>query len=159
MAVKIRAMSGADKRRLMEMLDGIPQFKPVEVLVAEEVIDSYLKEGKHSDYKILVAEDENGLAGYICYGPTPLTENTWDIYWEAVAIERQGRGIGGALIEAAEEAIRRTGGRLIIIETSSAPSYEKTRCFYQSHGYEIIGQIPNFYTLGDHKLILRKKLK
>ena len=158
MATKIRAMRRADKRRLMDILRRTPQFKPGEVLVAEEVIDSCLKDGRHSGYNTLVAEDENGPAGYICYGPTPLTEDTWDVYWEAVAPERQGRGIGGALMEAAEKEIRRARGRLILIETSSTPSYEKTRRFYENHGYEIISHIPDFYTPGDDRLILRKKL-
>lgn len=157
-AVSIRKMRGADKRRLMDMLRQTPQFKPGEVVVAEEVIDSYLREGQQSGYSILVADDESGLTGYICYGPTPLTEQTWDIYWEVVALERQGRGIGGALINAAEEEIRRASGRLILIETSSTPSYEKTRRFYESHGYRVISSVPDFYTPGDDRLIFSKKL-
>ena len=158
MAVNIREMCRADKNRLMAILQHTPQFKHGEVLVAEEVIDSYLEDGTSSGYGILVAEDEDGVAGYICFGPTPLTEGTWDIYWEAVAPEKQGRGIGGSLMEAAEAKIRQAGGRLILIETSSIPSYEKTLSFYKRHDYEVVGQVPDFYTSGDDRLILRKKL-
>jgi len=127
--------------------------------VAEEVIDSYLRDPHGSGYHALVAELDSAIAGYICYGPAPLTEGTWDIYWMAVAPEKQGKGIGSALLAHAEDKIREAQGRLIVIETSSQPEYEKTRRFHLSHGYEVIGRIPDFYTPGDDKLILQKRLR
>jgi len=127
-------------------------------VVAEEIIDSYLLDPHGSDYHVFVAEVDSAVVGYICSGPTPLTEGTWDIYWEVVAQERRGQGIGGALMAHAEDQIREAQGRLIIIETSSQLGYEKTRRFYLSHGYEIIGHISDFYALGDDKLILQKRL-
>ena len=151
-------MSHEDKPRVTEILRGTPEFKPFEVAVAEELIDSYLDDAVGSGYHILVAEVDSTVAGYICYGPTPLTEGTWDIYWMAVASEKQGRGIGSALMESAEREIVRDKGRLAIIETSSTPVYEKTRHFYISHGYEIVARIPDFYAPGDDKLILQKRL-
>jgi len=129
------------------------------VVVAEEVIDSYLQNPQGSGYFMLVAEAGSTVVGYICYGPTPLTEGTWDLYWAAVAGEKRGQGIGSALWQAAEEEIRQARGRLAIIETSSTPEYEKTRRFHQSRGYEVIARIPDFYTTGDDKLILLKRLK
>ena len=140
----------------MKILRRTPEFKPAEVVVAEEVIDSYLHDPGGAGYHALVAELDSAIAGYICYGPTPLTEGTWDIYWMAVAPEKQGQGIGGALLAHAEERIREAQGRLAIIETSSQPEYEKTRRFHLSHGYQIIGRIPDFYASGDDKLILQK---
>jgi ribosomal protein S18 acetylase RimI-like enzyme len=129
------------------------------VRVAEEVIDSYLKDLVGSGYHILVAEVDSTVTGYICYGSTPLTEGTWDIYWMAVAQEKQNQGIGNALIKSAEKEIVRAKGRLTIIETSSTPVYEKTRHFYLSHGYEVVCRIPDFYAPGDDKLILQKRLR
>jgi ribosomal protein S18 acetylase RimI-like enzyme len=152
-------MSDEDRPRITEILRGTPEFKPFEVAVAEELIDSYLQDSSDSGYHILVAEVGSTVGGYICYGPTPLTEGTWDIYWMAVAREKQGRGIGSALMKSAEKEIIRAKGRLAIIETSSTPAYEKTRHFHLSHGYEIVARIPDFYSPGDDKLILRKRLK
>jgi ribosomal protein S18 acetylase RimI-like enzyme len=148
-----------DKPSITKILRNTPEFKPSEVTVAEEVIDSYLKDSVGSGYHILVAEFNLTVTGYICYGPTPLTEGTWDIYWEAVARERQDRGIGSTLMESAEKEILRAKGRLAIIETSSTPAYEKTRHFYLSHGYEVICRIPDFYAPGDDKLILQKRMR
>jgi len=159
MKIDIRSMTHEDKPGITKILRSTPEFKPSEVTVAEEVIDSYLKDSVSSSYHILVAEVNSTVTGYICYGPTPLTEGTWDIYWEAVAREMQGRGIGSALMESAEKEIVRAKGRLAIIETSSTPVYEKTRHFHLSHGYEIAACIPDFYAPGDDKLILQKRLR
>jgi len=128
------------------------------VTVAEELIDCYLEDPLDSGYHILVAQVDSTVAGYICYGPTPLTEGTWDIYWVAVVQEKQGKGIGGTLMKSAEKEIVKANGRLSIIETSSTPAYEKTRHFHLSQGYQIIARIPDFYAPRDDKLILQKRL-
>src|SRR4030042_185165 len=99
MVVKLRPMSAEDKRALMRILKNTPEFKPFEVAVAEEVIDSYLHDPEKSGYSILVAEYDGELAGYICWGETPCTLGTWDIYWVAGAGETRGRGIGKRLSE------------------------------------------------------------
>jgi GNAT superfamily N-acetyltransferase len=152
-------MNHKDKPSILKILRSTPEFKPSEVTVAEEVIDSYLESPLGSGYHILIAEVDSTVTGYICYGPTPLTEGTWDLYWEAVARERQGQGIGSALMKYAEKEIVRAKGRLAIIETSSTPAYEKTRHFHLNNGYEIVASIPDFYAPGDDKLILQKRLR
>jgi ribosomal protein S18 acetylase RimI-like enzyme len=157
MPVSIRPMVAGDKPALMRILRNTPEFKPFEVVVAEEVIDSYLNDPR-AGYFTLVAEDDGKIAGYICYGETPVTIGTWDIYWVAVDPTKRGRGIGKLLSEAAETAIKKAGGRMAIIETSSTPLYENTRKFYERRGYEPVARIPDFYMPGDDKLILRKKL-
>jgi GNAT superfamily N-acetyltransferase len=152
-------MSGEDRPRITKILRDTPEFKPSEVAVAEELIDCYLDDPSGSGYHILVAEVDSTVEGYICYGPTPLTEGTWDIYWVAVSREKQGQGIGSALMRSAEKEILKAEGRLSIVETSSTPAYEKTRHFHLNHGYEVICRIPDFYAPGDDKLILQKRLR
>jgi ribosomal protein S18 acetylase RimI-like enzyme len=152
-------MTGEDKPGVMQILHNTPEFKPAEVVVAEEVIDCYLGDPQRSGYDILLAELNSVIIGYICFGPTPLTEGTWDIYWIAVAPDKQGKGMGSVLMEAAEKSIREASGRLSIIETSSLPSYARTRRFHSSHDYETIARIPDFYAPGDDKLILQKRLQ
>jgi ribosomal protein S18 acetylase RimI-like enzyme len=151
-------MVAGDKPALMRILRNTPEFKPFEVAVAEEVIDAYLNDPQGTGYFTLVAADGGEIAGYICYGETPCTVGTWDIYWVAVDREKRGRGIGKILSETAETAIKKAGGRLAIIETSSTPLYENTRNFYIRRGYKTVARIPDFYMSGDDKLILLKKL-
>jgi ribosomal protein S18 acetylase RimI-like enzyme len=152
-------MLARDKPALMALLRGLPEFKPAEVVVAEEVIDGYLADPAGSGYQTLVAQDGAAIKGYICYGSTPLTEGTWDVYWIAVSAGEQGKGVGRALMACAEAKIREARGRLIIIETSSLESYQKTRRFYAKYGYQAIACLPDFYAPGDDKLILQKRLE
>jgi D-alanine-D-alanine ligase len=147
-----------DKRALMLILKNTPEFKPFEVVVAEELIDYYLSDGAKSGYTVLIAEDDGEVAGYICYGETPCTVGTWDIYWIAVSQGKRGKGIGKMLSETAEAAMKKAHGRLAFIETSSTPLYENTRQFYLRRGYELVARIPDFYMPGDDKLILQKKI-
>lgn len=159
MKLDIRQMTAADKPALMLILNQIPEFEPEEIGVAEGVIDNYLKSPASSGYYILVADYNSSLAGYICYGDTPLTKGTWDIYWIAVASRHQSLGIGKALVEAAESNIKELKGRLIIIETSSKPEYEKTRRFHKARGYALTCRIADFYSPGDDLLIFQKRFQ
>jgi ribosomal protein S18 acetylase RimI-like enzyme len=151
-------MTARDKVAVMEILRTTSEFKPVEVEIAEELIDACLSEGIDSGYFILVGEIDSEVMGYICYGPTPLTTGTWDVYWMAVSIRAQRKGLGKALLGAAEVDIKRSRGRLILIETSSKPDYVKAQNFYAGNGYELISRISNFYEPGDDKLTYLKRI-
>ncbi len=155
----IRPMTGEDKPIVMKILRDTPEFSPADVIVAEEVLDSYLQNPSGSGYRVLVAEISSAVAGYICYGPTPLTQGTWDVYWVAVARQQQGRGVGQTLMAFMEEEVRAAEARLVFIETSSVPSYERTRRFYYLQGYGLACQIADFYAPGDDKVIFQKRLK
>ena len=158
MRPKVRPMAGNDKPAVIQILREIPEFKPAEINIAEEVIDSYLRDSIQSGYHVFVAEVGLSIAAYICYGPTPLTEGTWDIYWLAVAPDKQSQGIGKILLTFAEGNIKKTKGRLSFIETSSKPEYEATRRFHQAQGYELACRIADFYAPGDDKLVFQKRL-
>jgi ribosomal protein S18 acetylase RimI-like enzyme len=155
----IRPMTREDKAVTMRILLNTPEFTPSEVDLAEEVIDAYLFNPTRSGYFTLVAEDAPVILGFVCYGPTPITEGTWDIYWIAVDQNKQGQGVGRKLMNAAEEKIRQNRGRLILVETSSKPGYEKTNLFYQRIGYIEACRIKDFYMIGDDQVIYEKRFK
>ena len=149
-------MTKADKTALMALLRDTPEFEPAEIPIAEEVIDCYL-DCPGRDYCITAAVEGRRLIGYICWGQTPLTASTWDIYWMAVTQDRRGAGIGSELLANAEEGIKKTGGTLALIETSSKPNYLNTRRFYLRKGYKRVSCIRDFYAPGDHRIIFEKR--
>ncbi len=154
--LKLRACAPADKPTIMEFMRRTPEFLPVEVSVAEEVLDLYLTGGAGSGYHADVAELGGRVRGWVCYGPTPMTESTWDVYWMGVDPEVKGRGIGSALLALAEDRIRGAGGRLAVIETASKPSYDGTRAFYASRGWKPACRIPDYYATGDDLVVYTK---
>jgi ribosomal protein S18 acetylase RimI-like enzyme len=158
MRIKVRPMITRDKPAIIQMLRNMPEFKPPEVVVAEEVLEDYLRDTVRSGYHVFVAQIDSSVVGYICYGPTPLTEATWDIYWLAVAPNHQSQGIGKSLLAFAEENIKETLGKIAVIETSSKSEYEASRRFYKAQGYESVCRINDFYAPGDDKLVFLKRL-
>ena len=156
MHVRIRTMCAADRPAIVEILKKTEAFAPADVEVALELIDCYLADSAGSGYRLLIADVDGQPAGYICYGSTPLTQGTWDIYWIATDPGQKGRGIGAKLLKSAEENIRSAAGRQILIETSSSPLYLEARRFYLARGYINISSIPDFYSPGDNKITFRK---
>ncbi len=158
MPFKIRRMSRADQPAIIEILRNTPAFIPEEVETADELIECYFEDQSGCGYHFFVAEHQDKVAGYICYGRTPLTRGTWDVYWLATTSDLRGQGIGGSLLKLAEQDIKDLGGRLILIETSSNPNYEAARKFYRSHSYIEVSAIPDFYSPGDNKITFWKSL-
>jgi ribosomal protein S18 acetylase RimI-like enzyme len=150
-------MVKTDRKPVLGLIQATGFFTSEETKVAEELIDIYLTDPAQSDYFIVVAETDSGkVTGYLTYGPTPLTEGTWDLYWIAVSPNEQGQGYGQALVNWLEAEVRKKNGRLVLIETSSQPKYEPTRRFYEKLGYSKLARIPDFYRQGDDRVIFGK---
>ena len=149
----VRPMTDGDRERVFDIIRSTGIFTPDEIQVANELVDITLDQPGQRDYAAVVVEDEDGrVAGYLTYGPTPLTDGTYDLYWMAVSPEAQGRGLGKELVRWLEKQVAEAGGRLILIETSSQPKYEKTRKFYLGLGYREASRIPDFYKAGDSRI-------
>jgi len=133
-------------------------FRPDEIGIAVELVEERLRVGPSSGYHFLFAEREGRVLGYSCYGPVPLTLQSYDLYWIAVRKEAQGKGIGRMLLEKSEAAIAGLGGRRVYIETSSKSMYRDTRRFYERNGYRAEATLKEFYSPGDNKVIYVKAL-
>jgi ribosomal protein S18 acetylase RimI-like enzyme len=156
--IKLRPLRPGDRTAIERILRDTEAFADHEIAVALELVD--LGEQQAPDgYHFFVAEIEPGqVAGYVCFGHTPCTEGTYDLYWIATDPALQGRGIGQALTRAVEEAVLAEHGRLLLIETASKESYTATRNFYLRAGYLEVARVPDFYAVGDDRVIYAKKL-
>ncbi|HST26258.1 MAG TPA: GNAT family N-acetyltransferase [Gaiellaceae bacterium] len=152
--IRLRPLQIGDAGALHALVEATGVFTPEEIGVACELIDS----GEDDDYRLLVAEDQGAVAGYVCWGRALFSDGSWDLYWIAVHPDRQRQGVGGALVAAAEADARAEAGRTMLVETASEPSYEPTRRFYERHGYAEVARLPDFYAVGDDKVIYAKRL-
>jgi len=142
----------------MKILQDTGAFTAVEVECAMELFDVVLDNPEQKDYIVVVAEEQKRPVGYVLYGPVPLTEGTYDIYWIATDPNFQGTGVGQRLIKHTENDIANRGGRLICLETSSQGGYERTRRFYDRAGYVEAARIRDFYRPGDDRITYTKNL-
>jgi ribosomal protein S18 acetylase RimI-like enzyme len=133
-------------------------FREDEVDVAVELVTEALGRGTDSGYFFLFAEREGETLGFACFGPTPCTLGSWDLYWIAVRNEFRGQGIGKRLLADAENVVRDSGGRKLFIETSSGETYLPTREFYIRSGYLEEARVRDFYRDGEDKLIYSQRI-
>lgn len=152
----IRNLIREDRNKIEQMLIDTKNFNEAEIKTALELIDVYLNDKEQKDYEIFIDEEESSIRGYVCIGPRSLTDGTYDLYWIAVNPNVQSKGIGSGLIRFIEVHIKNKNGRLILIETSGKPSYEKERKFYEKNSYTELVSIKDFYSIDDALVIYGK---
>lgn len=133
-------------------------FSAEEVATVDELFAGYLRDPEQSGYHFVVAVDDQGLLGFACWGPTALSHNAADLYWIAADPRAQGQGVGAALFQAVEAAMRARQRRLLVIWTSSRADYAPARAFYQRQGCALQTQIADFYADGEDLCVFLKRL-
>lgn len=156
--MQLRELRAADRATLAAQIRGTRAFREDEIEVALELIDAGLA-GSHAGYLFVVAADERDQPlGYACYGLTSMSDGAYDLYWIVVDAARQRSGVGRALLAAVERDVRARRGRLIIIETSGKPDYASQRAFYERAGCTLLARYPDFYRVGDDKLVYMRRV-
>jgi GNAT superfamily N-acetyltransferase len=154
----IRRIAAGDRQPILDLLASTGAFLPHELDVAMELVDTALTKPGQQDYLPYVLDAEGGIAAYACFGRNPMTRFTYDLYWLATRADRMRQGYGRAMFSFVEDEIRKLGGRLLVIETSSKPSYAGSREFYLRVGCEFAASLPDFYDIGDDRVIYYKRL-
>ena len=154
----MRNLKRSDLPELTRILRATGAFTEVEVDCAVELLNIVLDQPAQPDYLVTVAETTTGaVAGYVLYGPVPLTVGTYDLYWIATDPALHGQGFGRKLIEFAEADSRQRGARMMCLETSSQGHYSRTRNFYDQAGYLEECRIRDFYHPGDDRITYTKR--
>jgi GNAT superfamily N-acetyltransferase len=172
---RLRDLTSADAVRILEITRLTGVFREEELVIADEVFhDAAGAPGPSGGtgtertgtertgtearpYYALGAEVDGELVGWICWGRTPCTEGTWDLYWLAVDPGAHRGGVGTALVEEMERRLKGRA-RLITIDTSGRPDYTPTREFYAARGYVAVARVPDFYAPSDDQVIFTKSL-
>jgi ribosomal protein S18 acetylase RimI-like enzyme len=168
-------MTPKDRPRVRTILEATRLFRAEEVDVAVELFDSVfgasigidaaspattVNPPASSDYFFLGAfTPEEELAGFACYGPTPGTDRTYDLYWIAVDPAVQGSGSGTILLNEVERRLKGLNARMLVVETSSRSDYGNTRGFYIQRGYVEAARARDFYAPADDRITYAKRLQ
>jgi ribosomal protein S18 acetylase RimI-like enzyme len=163
MAMNLRqgGLEPADRARIAALLASVEAFTPDERAVALELVDHRLAHSGSDDYRFVLARApaSEELAGYLCYGRTPLTLSTYDLYWIATSPSHARRGVGRALIEAMADEIAGAGGGLVRVETGSREGHVAAVRFYEATGFERAAVLAGFYAPGDDLLVFTKRVR
>jgi ribosomal protein S18 acetylase RimI-like enzyme len=145
--LELRALHSNHKNAVESVLRGARAFREEEILTALEVFDEAVR--PYEDYRMLGAFLEGSLAGYACYGPTPMTQGCWHLYWIAVHQAFQRRGIAQALLERVLADCLAGGVRLLTLEASGDTPAAPARAFYEAVGFREEARVRDFYRPGD----------
>jgi len=145
--LELRALHTNHKKAVESVLRGARVFREEEVRTALDVFDEALR--PYEDYRMLGAFLEGSLAGYACYGPTPMTDGCWHLYWIAVHQAFQRRGIAQALMERVLADCHASRVRLLTLEASGDAPAAAARAFYEAAGFREEARVRDFYRPGD----------
>jgi ribosomal protein S18 acetylase RimI-like enzyme len=168
-AVRLGALQRGHRNRIREILDATSVFRDDEVQVALELFDETFAAGPArapydpgdgvANYEFVGSFSPEGqLVGYVCYGATPGTDRTYDLYWIAMHPAFQGEGGGSQLLDEVERRLRQREARLLVVETSSRDDYAPTRRFYETRGMNEAARLADFYAPGDARVVYVKRL-
>lgn len=143
----------SDPDTIEEIVRSTGFFYEHEIPVARELAEERIAKGIESGYLFVFAEIDGKTVSYACYGLTPCTVGTFDLYWIVTHNDYRGKGIG---IEVLNETIRQVklmNGRMLIAETSTKEQYQPTRTFYEKNYFLCEAKITDFYAPGDGKAV------
>ena len=156
--INIRPVKSSDLDDLKEIIEANDLFPPD---MLDGMIADFFDDENNSDlwltYESNKPEKVAPVAIAYC-APEQMTEGTWNLYLIAVHPDYQSQGIGTSMVNCIEETLKERGERLILVETSSLPDFERTRDFYKKLSYQQEAQIREFYQAGEDKIVFRKLL-
>lgn len=151
--ITVRPSTIEDSTAILDIASREALFNPEERRVIAELLTDYLNRQDHNGYYFLSALNGSEVIAFACYGPTPLTEGTFDLYWISVHSDWKNKGIGRQLMEGIIQRVRLLKGRLLLADTSGKEAYTPTRAFYERQGFTPAGRIKDFYAPGDDLVV------
>lgn len=150
----IRALRRSDLVRVASLVDANAMF-PSDML--EEMVAPHLTSADPTQ-RWVVIESAGAVQGAAFYAAEQMAERVWNVLMICVAPENHGEGLGVSLMRHIEAELAGEGARLLLVETSGLPSFERTRGFYDMLGYDREARIREYYDVGDDKIVFRKLL-
>ncbi|NCC73102.1 MAG: GNAT family N-acetyltransferase [Sphingobacteriia bacterium] len=141
----------SDPTIIEEIVRSTGFFYEHEIPVAAELAIERLAKGIESGYLFVFAEINGKVISYSCYGLTPCTVGTYDLYWIVTHNNYRGKGAGVKVLQETIRQIKLLAGRMLIAETSTKDQYKPTRSFYEKNGFICEAEIRDFYAPGDGK--------
>ena len=153
----IRPAAPDDMPALMTLIEAVGLFPPDEIEELRGMLTDYFA-GTGGEEHFWITDDDGGLAGVAYYAPERMTEGTWNLYFIGVHPDHRREGRASALLDYVEAALAARGERLLLVETSSLPAFERAWALYRKCGYDEEARIRDFYAAGSDKIIFRKAL-
>ncbi|MGK9175239.1 GNAT family N-acetyltransferase [Yokenella regensburgei] len=151
----IRPVEPSDVEPLLIMLRRSGQFDEEGLLHVRERLQRYFS-GETEE--IWFSADQQGLVGMAYCAPEVMTTHVWNLLLLWITPSHQRRGIGLALLDHVEKAVKAREGRLLLVDTSSLSDYSAARAFYNQQGFIKEARIRDYYAIGEDKITFIKTM-
>jgi len=154
----IRRLKEEDIKDIASFLGALGTLSEKEKFFAIDDIRCHLFENEPDKCCFYSYIEGDKAVGFAAYSRVPTSDHVFELDWLCVEPEYQVRGVGSALLRHVEAELKKLGARILYLETSSTDEYSDIRCFYDRRGFFNAGFIPNFWKVGDGKVIYVKAL-
>jgi len=152
--IHVRNYCSDDLKDVKEILFEYPS--PTGKVWSESLVEEMLSDAlKEQPDGVFVAEINGEVVGFAIV----MYRNWFDIaYLDYIQVKTKwlNKGIGHKLIEKCMDWAREKGARIVYTETGK--DNERAIKFYQKHGFQITGYIPDYYKKGLDAVILVSKI-
>ena len=153
----IRLATPDDSAAIIALAVAAGLFPADETAPLDKMLADYFG-GNMDDGHVCVLDEESQPLGVAYYAPAPATDRTWYLTMIGVRRDRQGQGRGTASLQHVENALQASGQRVLLVETSGLPAFERARAFYAKCGYQEEARVRDFWAPGDDMVLFRKVL-
>ncbi|MEG4322478.1 MULTISPECIES: GNAT family N-acetyltransferase [unclassified Microcoleus] len=153
----IRSTAPDDTIALIALAEATGLFEANQLDEVSEMLADYFATNNDSD-RFWITDDDGGPVGVAYCELEPMTDRTWNLQLIAILPDRQGQGRGATLLRYVEQTLMARGGRVLLVETSGLPEFDRVRSFYSKCGFDEEARIRDFYKAGDDKIVYRKAL-
>jgi GNAT superfamily N-acetyltransferase len=151
----IRSTTPTDMTALLALAEASGLFESEQFGELGDMLSDYFD---NPGDRFWLTDEDNDVLGVAYCELERMTEGTWNLLLIAIAPDRQGQGRGRKLLHEVEQTVTNKGGRILLVETSGMPEFDRVRSFYDHCGYEAEARIRDFYKIGDDKIVYRKAL-
>ena len=153
----IRSTAPDDTIALIALAEATGLFEANQLDEVSEMLADYFATNSDSD-RFWITDDDGGPVGVAYCELEPMTDRTWNLQLIAILPDRQGQGRGATLLRYIEQTLMARGGRVLLVETSALPEFDRVRAFYRKCGFDEEARIRDFYKAGDDKIVYRKAI-
>ncbi|MBE9114690.1 GNAT family N-acetyltransferase [Lusitaniella coriacea LEGE 07157] len=154
----IRPTTPDDTTALIALAQATGLFQPSQLEELGAMLANYFDDNNDRD-RVWVTDNDNAPVGVAYCEMEQMTDRTWNLQLIAIRPDRQRQGRGTRLLHYIEQLLTARGGRLLLVETSGLPDFDRVRAFYRKCAYNEEARIRDFYETGDDKIVYRKVLE
>jgi ribosomal protein S18 acetylase RimI-like enzyme len=155
----IRSVTRSDAAAVVALAVACELFGPEESGIVETMLADYFA-GREAEGHTCVVDDVDGELLAVAYcEPVTATDRTWELTMIGVRRDRHRQGRGAALLRHVEDDLRSRDQRLLLVETSALPAFDRARAFYLACGYSEEARVRDYFEDGDDMVLFRKALR